>query len=319
MKNKKRGLFFVITGGILWGASGTSAEYLFSGLHVSPNWLVGIRLFSAGLLLLIWYGMTAGKSVFDIWKKKSSWIMLILFAFLGVLPSQWTYFLAINYGNAPTATVLQFLGPLFIIVYLTVANRELPRRTDVISVILALIGTFLLVTNGNLNGLVLSPLALFWGVMSGIASATYTLLPRGLLTKYDARSVVGWAMLISSFSFIGEVTNKPLPKLNLMGILCILFIIIFGTMFAYLFYLSSLRDLSPSTTSMLSSFEPLTATVLSVTLLSTPFTLVQLIGGILILSTTFLQALPTKTIEHSEASEEAEIDDSEISASGHKH
>ncbi|KRK78898.1 DMT family permease [Companilactobacillus nodensis DSM 19682 = JCM 14932 = NBRC 107160] len=174
--------------------------------------------------------------------------------------------------------------------------------------ILALIGTFLLVTNGNLNGLVLSPLALFWGVMSGVASATYTLLPRGLLRKYDARSVVGWAMLISSFSFIGEVTTKPLPKLNLMGVLCILFIIIFGTMFAYLFYLSSLRDLSPSTTSMLSSFEPLTATILSVTLLSTPFTIVQLIGGILILSTTFLQALPTKTIEHSEQEEVDEED-----------
>ena len=37
-------------------------------------------------------------------------MLLILFAFLGMVPSQLTYFLAISAGNAATATILQFWG-----------------------------------------------------------------------------------------------------------------------------------------------------------------------------------------------------------------
>jgi len=45
---------------------------------------------------------------------------------------------------------------------------------------------------------------------------------------------------------------------------------------------------------MLGAFEPLTATVLAVTVLGTPLTPAELIGGALILLTTFIQALGTK-------------------------
>ena len=59
---------------------------------------------------------------------------LIWFSYLGMLPSQLTYFLAINYKNAPTATVLQFLGPIFIIIYLALAQRTWPQRINIISI-----------------------------------------------------------------------------------------------------------------------------------------------------------------------------------------
>lgn len=56
-----------------------------------------------------------------------------------MMPSQLTYFLAVSYGNAATATVLQFLGPLFIIIYLALASRQWPRRVDVVSIVVALV------------------------------------------------------------------------------------------------------------------------------------------------------------------------------------
>ena len=59
----------------------------------------------------------------------------------------------------------------------------------------------------------------------------------------------------------------------------ILFIIIFGTMLAYLFYLISLRFIQSSVTSMISSFEPLIATVLSFIFLQTVLGKWQIIGA----------------------------------------
>lgn len=296
MTKSRQGIFYAIVGAIFWGASGTVAQGLFSRSKLSPLWLVGIRLFFAGLLLLIWYQLTTGKTSnsFSIWQKGQDAKTLILFSYLGMLPSQLTYFLAINYGNAPTATVLQFLGPIFIIIYLALAQRTWPQRINIISILLAVCGTFLLVTNGHFNSLSLSPLALLWGIGAGLSQASYTLLPGKLLTKYDPRLVVGWAMLLGSLPFIPYIAFYPLPQLDGYLLGNILFIIIFGTMLAYLFYLTSLRFIQPSVTSMLSSFEPLTATVLSFLFLQTVLGKWQIIGAGAILATLFLQLIPTK-------------------------
>lgn len=56
-----------------------------------------------------------------------------------------------------------------------------PRRVDGISIVVALMGTFLLVTGGRLDTLTLTPIALAWGLWSAVAATLYTLLPSGLL------------------------------------------------------------------------------------------------------------------------------------------
>ncbi|GAP03394.1 permease of the drug/metabolite transporter superfamily [Fructobacillus pseudoficulneus] len=294
-KNTRKGILFVVIGCIFWGGSGTVAEYTFSHSAIPALWLVGIRLFFAGLLLLLWFGITKGaKEVFSIWGDRRSATLIILFAFLGMLPSQLSYFMAIRFGNAPTATVLQFLGPIFIILYLTVAQHRWPSRTDSISVLIALLGTALLVTGGDFTRLSLAPLALFWGIAAGLGQASYTLLPRLLLDRFDGRLVVGWAMLLGSLPFWPYLLTKKVGHLTTASTLSVGFIVIFGTMLAYLFYINSLNYIEPTVTGMLSSVEPLTATFLSVVFLKTDFSAVQFIGGLLVISTVFLQALPQK-------------------------
>lgn len=294
MTKRYQGLGEAILGTMLWGASGTVAQFVFSRYPISSLWLVGLRLLLAGVLLLGWFGFSHGRAVFAIWRQPKMVGLLLAFSFLGMLPSQLTYFLAIQYGNAPTATVLQFLGPLFIIVFLAVVNHRWPRRVDLVSIALALFGTYLLVTNGHFTSLTLAPLALLWGVLAGVSQASYTLIPKRLLAAFDARLVVGWAMFLGSFPFIPILVTTPLPHLSLGLVTGILFIVIAGTMFAYLLYLKSLDSLLPSTTGMLSAFEPLTATVLAITLLGTPITGAEMLGGLCIILTTGLQALPQR-------------------------
>lgn len=102
---------------------------------------------------------------------------LLAFAILGMLNSQLTYFLAVKFSNAPTATVIQYLQPVIIIVWLALSQCQWPRRIDCISIVIALVGTFYLVTGGHLNTLTLTPVALFWGLWCAGAAALYTLLP----------------------------------------------------------------------------------------------------------------------------------------------
>ncbi|KRK97521.1 drug metabolite transporter (DMT) superfamily permease [Secundilactobacillus odoratitofui DSM 19909 = JCM 15043] len=291
MTDKRKGLTCAIVGTTFWGMSGVTAQYLFSKQPVEPGWLVGVRLAIAGLLLVIWSSVTNTKEVLAIWHHWQDWTLLIAFALFGMIPSQYSYFMAVKHGNAPTATILQFLGPLFIILYLAIRHWRLPRRIDAISMVIALFGTYLLVTKGQFDRLQLAPAAVFWGVMAGVGQALYTLIPIRLLQKYDAKVVTGWAMLIGSLVFMPHIVMTPLPNLNLMSWGGVLFVATFGTMFAYLLYLQSLNYILPATTGMLSSFEPFTATVLSILILHTAFGLPEMLGGAMILATAFLQAI----------------------------
>ena len=166
MTDKQKGFFYAITGPVLWGFSGSIAQYLFTQESIPTQWIVGIRLLFAGLMLVIWCYFIDFKELFAILKKPRYIFQLLAFGLLGMLPAQYTYFMAIKYGNAPTATVLQFLGPLFIIIYISLRKLQMPRRIDLISIVLAILGTFLLVTHGHINQLMLSPAAVLWELVS---------------------------------------------------------------------------------------------------------------------------------------------------------
>ncbi|CAH1851822.1 DMT family transporter [Convivina praedatoris] len=226
--SRRTSLIYAITGSILWGASGTVAQSLFNAHNISATWLVGVRLLTAGLLLLF-LSIITKQNIFNVWRDKKAASRLMFFSFLGMLPSQLSYFMAIQYGNAATATVLQFLAPVFITIYLSVVNHFLPSKINLMAIGVAMIGTFLLVTSGNINSLSLTPIAIIWGLLAGLSQASYTLLPRQLLTNFSETAIVGWSMLISSIPFWYTVGRTKLPPLSLSITMAIAFIIIGGT------------------------------------------------------------------------------------------
>ncbi len=205
--------------------------------------------------------------------------------------SQYTYFMAIEAGNAATATILQFLSPAIIIIYLALWTRRFPRRIDVFSVIMALAGTVLLVTHGRLTTLTMPLGGFLWGLGAAVSATLYTLLPRKLLRKYGAIPIVGWSMLIGgiSFSLYYRIWDH-MPAFTWSTYGSVGFVVIFGTMFAYLFYLQSLKYIQPTTASVLGSFEPLSATTLSIVFLGVSFGLPETMGAVLILGTVAVQA-----------------------------
>lgn len=69
-KTKYKGMLFAIIGGIFWGLSGVFGQYLFLHNGLNAKWLVSVRLFTAGLLLLAIVYVKQKNKVFDIVKKK---------------------------------------------------------------------------------------------------------------------------------------------------------------------------------------------------------------------------------------------------------
>lgn len=283
------GVFLASFGALLWGVSGPISQALFEQAHVSPEWLTGLKMTVSGILILTGLIIHRGRKVFDVWHTKQDAVGLVVFAIIGMAAVQDIYFLAVRASSAPTATIMQTLGTVMIVLWGIFAHHEWPRRVDVLAVVLALFGTWLLVTKGDLLHLAITPTALMWGVLLGLAGALNTLLPANLLQRHDALTVVGWSMLVGGLA-VGATSPVwiNVPHLTGLDIAGIVFIVLFGTGLAYVCFISSLALITPTVAGLLDAFEPLSATILAVLFLNVSINGWELLGGCLILSTIFI-------------------------------
>jgi len=284
-----KGFLLAITGATLWGVSGTFGQFLFQQRNVNVEWLITVRMLISGTILLLYAYATNKRQTMSIWKHKRNALQLVIFGISGMVAVQYTYFAAIKHSNAATATILQFAGPVLIAIYLALKHKKLPNALELLAIMLAVLGTFLLVTHGDIGKLSISKMAFFMGIASAFALAIYTLQPVKLLSKYDSTIVVGWGMLIGgvAFSFI-HAPWKVEGIWDGYSLVSAAFIVIFGTLIAFYTYLTAVKLIGGQKSSLLASAEPLSAAVLSVLWLNVPFHVIDWIGSLCIISTVFI-------------------------------
>lgn len=281
-----KGILMIVTGAMLWGATGPLMEWLLSETPLTVPFLLTIRLTVAGVLLLLFLRVGLKKQVSTIWKQKIWLKQLFIFSIFGMLGLQYSFVATIDASNAIVATLLQFLAPIFVVLYVSLSMKKFPPRYQVLGILGTLVGLFLLLTNASFDTLLVSRKALIWGVTVGLSFAFYTLYPARLMKEWGVLVVVGWGMFIGG-TVLGIATGVwrsdewGLLKDGTMIILLIL-LILFGTA-AFVLFLSSMKYISPVETSVLSSIEPLTAMLISVLMFGATLGMWQVVGIVVML------------------------------------
>lgn len=289
---KRTGILITLAGGCLWGFSGACGQYLFTYKNACSDWLVPLRLTAAGLILVLYYLLKHPLDNKRIWTSPGQAVTLILYGILGMMLCQYSYFRAIETSNAGTATVLQYLSPVLIMLVMCLWEKRLPGMIHILSVLLALTGIYLLATHGQPGRLVVSGQTLFWGLFSAVTVVLYNLIPRGLMKTYSTPFLLGWAMLIGGISL--SLLRRPWqfhPTVDSVTLLCLAAIIFFGTIAAFSLYMQGVKLIGPEQASLYACVEPVAATLFSALWLHTAFTGMDLLGFLCILSTLFLITL----------------------------
>jgi len=283
------GFLSAIVAAILFGVGGTFAQYLFQNRGINTEWLVTMRLLGAGGVLVLLAAAHDWRAALAVWRDRRDVMQLVLFGIVGMMPVQYTYFAAILASNTATATVLQYTGPAMIAVWLALRERRWPARCEYGAIVLALVGTFFLVTHGDFRALSISPLALFWGLASAAAAAFNSLQPASLLRKHGAAHVTGWGMLIGgvALSFV-HAPWRVEGVWDARSYLFVAFILIFGTLMAFYLYLKAVHLIGAQKSSLLTCAEPLSAAMLAVCWLGVSFGDMDWLGTICILATIVL-------------------------------
>jgi drug/metabolite transporter (DMT)-like permease len=283
--NRLKGIVMIIAGAMLWGATGPMIEWLLDNTEMTVQFMLVIRLLFAGALLLTMLKIQ-GKRITLPWRTKFWARQLLIFGIVGMLGVQYTFVATINVSSAVIATLFQFLAPIYIILFVSWMHRKLPPVAQVAGMFVTLVGLFFLLTNGSLSGITISKGTVLWGLILGFTFSFYTLYPSRLMHEWGVLVSVGWAMLIGGIALLIlnpiSVVKQSYLLTEWNTALMLFLIIIVGTS-AFILFLASMKYITAIETSILSSFEPLTAIIISMIWFGQVLGAWQLVGAVVML------------------------------------
>ena len=117
----------------------------------------------------------------------------------------------------------------------------------------------------------------------------YTLLSRPIIAAWGNLTITGWGMLIGG-SVLFVLTRAWIFPANLdfPAWIIIAVIVIIGTAVGFSVFLESVKYIGPVKSTLLGCLEPASATILSALVLGTRFTVIELVGFVLVVGTVFL-------------------------------
>jgi len=193
MRQTQVSLLGTIVGAGFWGLSGTAAQALFQIYQFPVVALVTIRTLASGLILLIIVRPTRPGRPF------SPLLGLSIFGFAG---SQLAYLWAIQFSNAATATLLQFLFLPMVAGYEAVKGVLRWSIRWTVSLLSAMVGTLFLV--GGLPGpnfrILVTPAGVLFGLLAAVSGAYYTLASRPLVRAHGSWWVTTWGFVIGALA-----------------------------------------------------------------------------------------------------------------------
>lgn len=290
------GTFLTLLGGILWGISGVCGQYIFQEKGVTARWLIPIRLFCAGSVMLIFYLLKDGKrETSAIWKDRKNARDLLIYGLAGMLLCQYSYYQAIEWSNAGTATVIQYLGPALIVIWVCLTTRRLPTFREVLAVVLAVAGVFLIATHGDPSSLALSGKALFAALLSAFALVVYTVEPADLQKQFPTPLILAWGMLIGGSTLL--IVFRPWRyevRMDASLAAAMVFIIFFGTIGSFSLYMTGVKMIGSVKAGLYACVEPIASMILTVLWMKVSFRRMDLVGAGLIILTIIILGLPEK-------------------------
>ncbi len=241
MKKQTMGTLFCFLAALCFSINGLLIKLLtWSAMSInSAGNLIGV------LTILLYVVLTKHKLVFNRYVFIGG-----MFVFLTNLVS--TY--ANKLTTAANAIVLQFTMPIFIILAMWIFFRQRPKKLDVITSLIVLIGIFFFVVDGISVG---NWLGNILALITGIVCAGVYMLEE--IPGNDSFSAIIFGKALCFIVGIPSVMNEtPLTGLALGGM------IIYGVIqcgLSFIFLPIGLKYASPVSASLLSSAEPLLAPV----------------------------------------------------------
>ena len=201
-------------------------------------------------------------------------------------------FEAYKYTTVSIATLSYYCAPIFVTILAPVVLKEKITLKKFLCVCLAMVGMLCIVgaNKNNSIGEYNHFLGITYGLSAAIFYAGVILLNKFIKGLGGVETTVSQLVLASLllFPYVAITTGFNFSKMTGISWVYLILLGIIHTGIAYVLYFSSLKNLKSNTIAILSYIDPITAVLISSLFLGEKMTIFQIIGGVLILGSTFI-------------------------------
>lgn len=271
--NARTGVLLALSAALMWGVSGAVAADAFSA--VSPARVAEARALITTVILVPvawWRGLLAPRGGFG-------WFFLLG---LNLALVNVTFYWALDHlGVGPGATI-QFLGPVMVLAWMAIVERRPVHRAAWLAAVGALVGVFLVTEAWQLGGG--DWLGVFAGLAAAVTFATYLVLGERLSHHYPIVTLMTWGFVFASliwvlvlplWTFPTGLSGRVWAQLAWIGVV--------GTALPFFASFGALRRVASGIVGVIATTEPVFAAAAAWVLLGQSLSLIQILGGLLVL------------------------------------
>lgn len=203
------------------------------------------------------------------------------------------YFLSLERIDAALAILLVHTAPVFVTIGAVVFGRERLSRFTLISLPVAVAGTALIAV-GALGGPVSADgVGILLALVCALTYAAYILVSHAVVGEMHPITLTAWVTSGVAVAFIiSMIGTGDTPTTTGRGWLMILGLALFSTVISITFLAAGTAVVGPSVAVLLTTLEPVTATALALVILGESLSLIQWVGGVLVIVSVLILAGP---------------------------
>lgn len=292
MKKYKLGLIISM---LIWGSIGIFVKYI----NFTSSQIALVRAIVGSIFLMI-FSMISKESLS---KEKIKSNLLVLICCGICLGFNWIFlFQAYHYTTVSTATICYYVAPIIVMFLSPFLLKEKLNSVKVCCIVAAMIGMLCIVGidkssmgENNMVGILygLSAACFYTGVvilnkfLKGISGRDSAIVQLSV----SAIFLLPYVIFTEKISLVG-VSSKSIILLLVLGVV--------HTGIAYLLYFTVIQKIESQTVAIYSYVDPISAIFMSAIILNESMSLLQIIGGILILGSTFISEVYSNKIKSQE-------------------
>lgn len=277
-----KGYLLAIFSGIFWGSLGYFGSKL-NSYGFNGNEVAFLRMFFGCIWgMLYMFSDRKQRSTMRLKKDSIKYIILIGVVTQGLL-NLFFYSAILELGTV-TATMLLCTGPIFTVVLSSLFLGENFTMEKQISLFVTILGSVLLISEGNFREMNFSLMGIIFGIGSGLCYGIYPIIGKqsgGSSPLFV--TIMGFmvaALFLVPFISVGDMVKKIV---SLEVFLTILSFGIVPTLLAYLLFLKAMEHIPASVASILTLIEVPTTALIGVLVLNEHFNNYKFLGLLIVL------------------------------------
>ena len=283
--DKKKGIIYVLLSAVIFGSMPLMANVVYEGNGNSLS--LTLYRFLLSIPALYFLIKRKGQSIKI---TKNEFYKICLLGILGGCITALLLYTSYNYISTGTATTLHFVYPVLVVLGGIIFFKEKPNLIKIVSVILCALG-ILMFYNGEKQASFLGMVIAF---CSGVTYTFYILyLEKSQLRNISTYKLTFYLCIVSSafLLIVCAATGKLVLNMTIRAWLMTILLSLSVTLGGVYLFQEGLKLIGSQSTSILSTFEPITSIIIGIMVFNESFNAKTILGIIFILIAALLIAI----------------------------